>query len=206
MKKFSMRNICLILCILILVVTASICTVYAFDASKQNVIITDAIKAADVCEEHLAKDCTICNGYEVNSSYRTVCPTCNKDMMLCCSGSVAVDDNRASCLVLDHPSGCETIQDLYWNAYYCNSCGYYQRGYRSDEYHVEAYWHTKADCYDHAYCSLPRLSDLTNIEEKECLSEKNSSNTYSNPIDAAIAASDYCEVHDIFACNIPHED
>ena len=56
------------------------------------------------------------------------------------------------------------------------------------------------------HIALPRLSDLTNIEEKECLSEKNSSNTYSNPIDAAIAASDYCEVHDIFACNIPHED
>jgi hypothetical protein len=208
MKNSLSRNSFITAIVLALVLTVTVFSVYAIDvhSSKQNVEITDAIKAADVCEEHLVKDCDICGENGLNSSYNTICPNCNTSMILCCSESMKTDNYRASCYVSSHPDGCETIQDLYWNAYYCPSCGYFQRGSRSNDYHVEAYYHTKdSSCYDNAYCSLPRLSDLTQANNPEPTSTDSSSHSADNVKDA-VAAADYCEVHHKFACDIPHED
>lgn len=213
--KLSIRNMFMIICSIIFISAISIGVVYAIDSYSGNseILITDAIKAGDVCEAHLVQNCTECDGYELYSSYRTVCPYCNKNMSLCCSGQIAEDDHHASCLVYDHPSGCETIQDLYWNAYYCSDCGYFQRGSRDDDYHVEAYWHTKTSCYDHTYCSLPRLSDLISSNDEECSIEKintddapDASNKYADEYEAALAAGDICEICGKLACKTLHED
>lgn len=203
MKKLFNKKAMLISGTILTVSALLIGAIYAFDFSpKKDESITDAIKAADVCEDHLLKDCDECGGIEVYSSYRTTCPYCDKNMTLCCSGQVAKDDYYASCLVSSHPDGCNTVQDLYWNAYFCTECGYFTRGSREDDYHVEAYWHTKETCYDHAYCSKPRLSDLisvytaNNVEccaEVDCTEENN-----------AVAAADVCGVCGNIGCTICH--
>ncbi len=74
--------------------------------------------------------------------------------------------------------------------------------------HVEAYWHTEASAYNHAYCSLPKFSDImsaisTNNIEMDMTSD---SNVIESGIKDPVAAGDYCEVHGIFACDIPHND
>lgn len=211
MKKLAISKSCLIICLIILVSALSVAAVYAIDAHTQDssILVTDAIKACDVCEAHLVQNCTECGGNELYSSYRTICPNCNTSMTLCCSEQVAEDDYYNSCLVMGHPADCNTVQDLYWNAYYCNECGHFQRGTRSDDYHIEAYWHTKADCYDHTYCSLPRLSDLLRNSENNnpADEEKDStSHTYENKYEAAVAAGDYCEICGTFGCRTLHED
>ena len=210
-----MRKLCIILCVILLVSVLSVGVVYAMDSFSRNsgILVTDAIKASDVCEAHLVQNCTECNGIEPYASYRTVCPYCNKDMSLCCSGQVAEDDHYANCYVSAHTSVCQNVQDLYWNAYYCSDCGYFQRGSRDNDYHVEAYWHTKANAYDHSYCSLPRLSDLISTHDEVCSVEKihandasPASHEYASEYEAALAAGDICEVCGKLACKTLHED
>lgn len=216
MMKFSRRKLCISLCVILLISALSVGVVYAIDSFSGNsgILVTDAIKASDVCEAHLVQNCTECNGNEISASYARYCPICNKRMTLCCSGLVAEDDHRAKCYVYDHPSECENIQDLYWNGYVCVDCKQFQTGSKSDDIHVEAYWHTKVDgCYDHSYCSMPRASDLLSSGNKDASSnisshkEKGSaSHEYASEYEAALAAGDICEVCGKLACKTLHED
>ena len=171
--------------------------------------ITDAIKAGDVCHEHLVQNCIECEGYGLDASYAVDCPFCDIRMTRCCSGDCAVNDNPDDCLVNTHPSGCINYQDLYWNAYICMDCGYYERGSRNNDYHVESYWHTKdSTCFDHVYCSLAKLDDLRDLfsedSEHEVMTVAENEDNVGNAVKDPVAAGDYCEVHDIFACDIPH--
>lgn len=173
--------------------------------------MTDAIKAADVCEAHLEQNCVECEGYGLDASYAVYCPHCSVKTTYCCSGDCAVDNNYASCLVYTHPDGCATVQDLYWNAYICMECGWYTLGTRADDYHVEAYWHLKdPTCYDNVYCSKPKLDDLraqVNANTgAEVMTASNALEGAENRDHDAVAAGDYCEVHGIFSCEIPHND
>lgn len=195
MKKAMNKKLVIILCITVLVSCLSVGVIYAaIDSANSNEIVSDAVKAADVCREHLLTDCPEC------SIEHPVCPYCEKVMTLCCSGQVAEDDYYKKCLVMDHPSNCNTVQDLYWNAYYCRDCGYFTRGSHDDDYHVEAYRHTKAECYDHALCSLPRLSDLMSVDDKVECSNDDCNSKEKDPI----AAADICGVCGAFDCQIYH--
>ena len=118
--------------------------------SKEKVI-TEAIMAADVCSEHLDQECLLCDG--IRNSYHEECTVCGTTMTLCCSGVYKEDDHYAPCYVSTHPKTCQTVQDLLWNAYFCPECGNYKRGGQdsnhTDDYHIEAYWHTQVSCYNH---------------------------------------------------------
>lgn len=215
MKKNTI--ICTILISVLLVI--SLCgAVYAFDnVSLETQVLNDAIKAGDVCAPHLVKDCEECNTEK--ASYRTICPLCEKDMVRACDDHFYKDSsepNRITCYVNDHPDGCETVQSLCWNYYVCDDCEYVQRGYRSDDWHVEAYDHPLCNhsikCSDNAYCSLKRVDTYrdewaarknASAERTEVVSATVES-IWTKDFDEAIAAGDYCEVHEIFACDIPH--
>lgn len=207
------KKIFLVIAMVILAVVATVVGVAASDIISTGPMyeITDAVKAGDVCHEHFVQDCMECEGYGLNGSFTVNCPSCNTRMTLCCSGSCAVDDYPDDCLVSTHPSGCTNYQDLYWNAYICMRCGYYERGYRDGDYHVEAYWHDgDSTCYDHVYCSMSKLSDLINLVNgdsgHEVMTTDGNKAEGGNPVKDPVAAGDYCEIHDIFACDIPHND
>lgn len=200
----------------ILAIGATVTGVMAASINTGPMIeLSDAIKAADVCETHLEQYCDECHGYGLDASYAVYCPHCNTKTTLCCSRDCAVDDNEANCYVNTHASGCKTIQDLYWNAYICMNCGWYTIGTHSDDYHVEAYWHLKdSTCYDHAYCSKQTLDDLRAIVNAdtgvEVMSVAADAEIATTSVDDTeydpVAAGDYCEIHDVFACEIPHND
>lgn len=146
--------------LIVLAVDATAICVWAADAeSELQQILTDALKAGIVCTDHLLEDCPEC--VQPQASYYTVCPSCNIEMTQCCSEQCAYDDRWRDCPVVAHGDGCSIVQDVYWNAYVCMSCGYFERGSHSDDYHVEAYWHTKdSTCFDNNFCRFTNLSDL----------------------------------------------
>ena len=92
------------------------------------------------------------------------CLACGENIKLCC-GEQAVN-------------GDETLS---WNAYYCESCGYFERSF---------------DSHDEKSCALIKLHDAVHIEDATEHSE--------TPHDPA-AAGDYCGQHQVFECRIPHE-
>lgn len=199
--------------IVLAVVTATI-GIYAADITTELTLENiKAIEAGVVCEEHLAQYCTECEGYSPDASYAVYCPYCDVKMTLCCSGQCAINDNFANCLYVSHPDGCKNVQDLYWNAYICMDCGYFERGSKSDDTHLEAYWHTMdSTAYDHAYCSKPKLSDLLELVSEEggveVMAKSNDleDRPYYDAPNDPVLAGDYCEVHEIFSCDIPHND
>lgn len=85
-------------------------------------------------------------------------------MKLCC-GEQAVNGDKT----------------LSWNAYYCESCGYFERSF---------------DSHDEKSCELIKLHDAVHIEDATEHSE--------TPHDPA-AAGDYCGQHQVFECRIRHE-
>lgn len=199
------KKLFLLIVTLMVVVAATIAAVYALDIAEPDTgVLSDAIKACDVDGEN-----------HPDASYSIDCPFCDGvKLTRCCSQQCAKDDYFNRCLVKTHPSGCNTVQDVYWNAYVCRQCGYFERGSREDDTHVEAYWHTKdATCFDHVYCSLPKLSDLlapfgeageiASVPDLNAIAGVENANEEYDP---AVLAGDYCEVHQIFACDIPHND
>ena len=72
-------------------------------------------------------------------------------------------------------------ETLSWSAYYCESCGYFERSF---------------DFHDEKSCKLIKLHDAVHIEDATEHSE--------TPNDPA-AAGDYCGQHQVFECRIPHE-
>ena len=197
----------------VMVICSAVVGVMAADGISFTPIAeeSDAIKAADVCEAHLVQNCVDCEGYGLNASYAVYCPHCSTKTTVCCSGDCYIDNNYASCLAYGHPDGCATVQDLYWNAYICMECGWYTLGTHADDYHVEAYWHLKdPTCYDNVYCSKPKLDDLrAQVNAKltaEGMTLSDSSVESANACPDPVAAADYCAVHGIFACDIPHND
>lgn len=176
----------------------------------QQEALNKAIEAADVCYEHLSQDCTACATLSPKASYTVYCPICDISMTRCCSESCAQDDYFAPCLISSHEAGCNTVQDLYWNAYICMECGYYQRGINEDDTHVEAYWHTKdSNMIDNNYCHLPNESDLRAlINAKNALATAQADSTAlpseQSKAKDPVAAGDFCELHGIFGCEIPH--
>lgn len=189
----------------ILTLGATLTGVFAANVDSEPIIEpSDAVKAADVCEAHLKENCNECDGYDLNA-YAVYCPHCGARTTLCCSRDCAYDDYEEKCFVNTHPSGCKTIQDLYWNAYICMDCGWYTIGTKSDDYHVEAYWHKKdSSCYDNAYCSMQSLDDLRAVVNAK--TEVMSVNTAESQEHDPVAAGDYCDVHQVFECKIPHND
>ena len=91
------------------------------------------------------------------------CPVCGENMKICC-GESAVNGDEA----------------LSWNAYCCESCGYFQRG---------------SDCHDESSCNLIKLHDAAHLA-----GTTERSDTPHDPV----AAGDYCEQHRIFECKISH--
>lgn len=97
------------------------------------------------------------------------CLACGENMKLCC-GEQAVN-------------GDETLS---WNAYYCESCGYFERSF---------------DSHDEKSCKLIKLHDAVHIDAVHIEDATEHSETPHDPV----AAGDYCEQHRVFECKIPHE-
>lgn len=87
------------------------------------------------------------------------CLACGENMKLCC-GEQAVNGDES----------------LSWNAYYCESCGYFERSF---------------DSHDETSCKLIKLHDAAHIEDTTALSD-----IPHEPV----AAGDYCEQHQVFEC------
>ncbi len=210
----KVKKTAMLISAIILVIVSTVIFVCASDIISTKPVddISEAIKAADVCAEHLEQNCSICG---INGSYHIECPYCGTPTIRCCNEECKEDDYEAQCLIKSHGSSCRTVQDLYWNLYFCTKCGWHTRGYHDDDFHVESYWHLNdpENC-NNALCSLPRLTDLqASVAAKLGLDNptpvpsssgsKNSSND--KPYDP-VAAGDFCEVHGIFACDIPHNN
>ena len=208
-----------IVAIIFTILFMSFCIAIVVSAANTTPInereITEAIMAADVCADHLAHDCQLCDGDR--ASYHEECTVCGTTMILCCSGVVKENDYYAPCYVNTHPKTCQTVQDHVWNAYFCQECGNYKRGGQDpahdDDFHVESYWHTQATCFNHTHCTRPRLADLidaynaahgykssgTTVNENES-TMKSEQEIYNE----AVLAGDWCEIHKTFGCEIPH--
>lgn len=212
MKKHTVFIVILVLVVLVV----SVGSVYAIvNDSSNKQVLTEAIKASDVCPTHLLKDCVECTPEK--ASYRTLCPTCGNDMVVACNDHYyrsPSNPNRAPCYVYDHPSQCVNLQSLCWNYYVCNDCEYSQKGTRADDWHVESYDHLLCNhsvaCEDAAYCSMKRVA--TYIQEwngpgKGSNDEENAATekVWTKDFDEAIAAGEYCEIHDCFGCEIYHD-
>ena len=217
--KIKNKRLAIVIGSFILVSAMVFCTFAADIITGPITFVSDAVKAGIVCEAHLAEHCELCDGLQPNTFYSTKCPRCNTSMTGCCSGEMKNNDYFYTCFVNAHPDGCNTVQDRYWNAYICMECGYWQRGYRDDEFHVEAFWHTKdPTCYSNYCCQYQKLSDLIVLVNsrnaaKAAVNAINTETTTDIVIPdisrfdpADVAAGDYCALHDTFNCTIPHED
>lgn len=204
----------LALAVAVVVTVLSCVAVYALDSIPQEspVVITEAVIAGDVCEEHLLQDCSECAEIMPYATYAHYCTKCGKKMTLCCNNTKVRDDYNGTCNVDSHPDGCVNIQDWCRNIYVCSTCVIFESGTYDDDIHLESYYHTDCNCStycsNNAYCSLPRLSDLVPTSDGIELAAEQSvpSKTYASREEEAIVAGDYCEVHDLFACDIPHND
>ncbi len=121
------------------------------------VVFTALIGAIYASGLHSDTDC--------GKPYESFCPRCNTEMTLCCSTQKCTDEN------------------LCMNAYYCENCGFFERGSHTD-YHNES------------HCTLPKLTELV-------MSEKNDTSD-SLGESSAIAAADQCGVCGNFGCEILH--
>ncbi len=198
--------------------------VYALDASQPQ-ILTEAIIAGEVCPTHLLQECPDCDGVGTKASYRTLCPICGEDMAIACDDYTYDYLVSSTCLVSAHPDDCINQQTHCWNYYVCDDCEYYQLGTRSDDYHLEAYAHTKCNhstkCKNDAYCSLKRIdtykaewssragidgqSMTTSADAAEQVLENTINEAILSGNYEAVVAGDYCELHDTFGCDIYHD-
>lgn len=85
--------------------------------------------------------------------------------------------------------GADAGDGMFWNAYVCPQCMFFERSNISDR---------ELACHAEEDCALPRLKELITSNE----SDEQSGAQTKDPV----AAADYCEVHEIFACDIPHND
>ena len=211
MKKILNHKKTLIISLVIVAILLSCGAVYAWGLSPitPSAPVSEALKAGDVCDDHLVQHCVECDGYEIQETAK-YCPDCNKQMTLCCSGLLVTDDYEHWCTMrTSHPSNCILQQDLYKTAYVCMDCKYVQYGTANDT-HIESYHHTNCTCssycMNNAYCYYPKLRDI--IVQWETYSTENnelfgSPDMPDKPHDP-VAAGDYCEIHDKFACDLDH--
>lgn len=169
----------------------------------------EALAAGDVCAEHLLQNCEECGGVDGRATYRRICPLCEIAMTIYCNPElVAYDDLSAPCYADTHPDGCENSQDWNWNVYICDKCGYFERGSKEDDRHLESYYHTLCNCDGHyhgasddakIYCTTTKTtigSPKGLVKLDDC-----AEHTY----EEAVVAGDFCEVHGIFGCDIAIE-
>ncbi|MBQ7921466.1 MAG: hypothetical protein IJ325_02675 [Clostridia bacterium] len=162
------------------------------------------------------ESCPYCSGKNLQAFDHNSCPYCLSELTVYCYGILTMDGYYDLCLIPDHPDTCHTVQKLCREGVYCENCAFSSTGF-PDEVHIESYYHSSCpDEYrNDSYCTLPKFSVLLEQWSREAEASRKKDlqaikqiygedAVFSDKPHDPVAAGDYCETHDKFACDLDH--